>query len=73
MDSIKALGNPWNIIKPGLMFKAYPCAHISHFGVDAGLQLRQKYSVDWQQIADIEFRVPFFIGGINLLPNPRQA
>ena len=72
-DNIKALGNPWNIIKPGLMFKAYPCAHISHFGVDAGLQLRQKYSVDWQQIAEIEFRVPSFMGGAGFAPEPQTG
>jgi 2-methylcitrate dehydratase PrpD len=45
-ENLKALGNPWNIINPGLMFKAFPCAHISHFGVDAALQLRQKHSID---------------------------
>jgi len=73
MDNIKALGNPWNIIKPGLMFKAYPCAHISHFGVDAGLQLRQKYTIDWQQITEIEFRVPSFMGGIGFVPEPKTG
>ena len=57
-ENLQALGNPWNIIEPGLMFKAFPCAHISHFGVDAALQLRQKHSIDWRQIAEIEFRIP---------------
>jgi 2-methylcitrate dehydratase PrpD len=60
-ENLKALGNPWNIITPGLMFKAFPCAHISHFGVDAALQLKKKYSVDWQKIEEIEFRIPPFI------------
>jgi len=60
-ENLKALGKPWNIITPGLMFKAFPCAHISHFGVDAALQLRKKYSVDWQKIEEIEFRIPPFI------------
>jgi len=57
-ENLRALGNPWNIVNPGMMFKAFPCAHISHFGVDAALQLRKKYSIDWQQIAEIEFRIP---------------
>ena len=60
-ENLKALGNPWNIITPGLMFKAFPCAHISHFGVDAALQLKKKHSVDWQKIEEIEFRIPPFI------------
>ncbi|MGD0780082.1 MAG: MmgE/PrpD family protein [Dehalococcoidales bacterium] len=72
-ENLKALGNPWNIIKPGLMFKAFPCAHISHFGVDAGLQLRQKYSIDWRQIAEIEFRVPSFMGGAGVPPEPQKG
>jgi 2-methylcitrate dehydratase PrpD len=44
------------------MFKAFPCCHIGHFGADAGLQLRQKYSIDWRQIETIEFRVPSIMG-----------
>ena len=60
-ENLKALGNPWNIITPGLMFKAFPCAHISHFGVDAALQLKKKHSIDWQKIEEIEFRIPPFI------------
>ncbi len=62
-EYINALGNPWNIIQPGLMFKAFPLAHISHFGVDAALQLKEKHIIDWQQIEEIEFRVPSVLGG----------
>jgi 2-methylcitrate dehydratase PrpD len=53
------LGNPWNLISPGLMFKYYPCAHIAHFGVYAAQQLREKHSFDWREIKEIEFRTPF--------------
>jgi 2-methylcitrate dehydratase PrpD len=62
-EHINALGNPWNIVSPGLMFKAFPLAHISHFGVDAALQLKEKYVIDWQQIEEIEFHVPSVLGG----------
>jgi 2-methylcitrate dehydratase PrpD len=60
-ENIEALGHPWNLLDPGLMFKAFPIAHISHFGVEAALQLRNKYIVEWQKIAAIEFRIPPFI------------
>jgi 2-methylcitrate dehydratase PrpD len=66
-----ALGNPWNILKPGLMFKAYPCSHIVHFGVDAGLQLRRKYTIDWREIEEIEFRVPSIMGEAGTRPEPK--
>ena len=67
------LGNPWNIIDPGLMIKAYPCAHISHFGTYGGLQLRKKYSIDWHQIEKIEFQVPQVMRRIAAAPEPRDG
>jgi 2-methylcitrate dehydratase PrpD len=60
-ENISALGKPWNIIEPGLMFKAFPCAHISHFGVDAALNLKKIHSIDWRQIASIDYRISPFI------------
>ena len=71
LGPLNALGNPWNIIKPGLMFKAFPCCHIGHFGVDAGLQLRRKHSIDWRQIEEIEFRVPSIMKGMGSTPEPQ--
>jgi 2-methylcitrate dehydratase PrpD len=71
--NLEALGNPWNIVDPGLMFKAYPCAHISHFGVDAGLELRRKYAVDWHHIAEIEFRVPAVLAGVGARTEPQMG
>ncbi len=72
-ENLKALGNPWNIVKPGLMFKAFPCAHISHFGSDAALQLREKHSVDWKEIAEIEFHVPSILGRESSHPDPQSG
>lgn len=58
-EKLDMLGNPWNLISPGLMFKYYPCAHIAHFGVYAGQQLREQHSFDWREIEEIDFRTPF--------------
>jgi 2-methylcitrate dehydratase PrpD len=69
----KALGNPWNILNPGFMFKAFPCAHISHFGVTAGLQLRKQHSIDWKQISEIEFRIPSAIQKLVSYPDPKTG
>jgi 2-methylcitrate dehydratase PrpD len=56
---LSQLGNPWNLLNPGLMFKYYPCAHIAHFGVYAAQQLREKHAFDWREIQRIGFRTPF--------------
>ncbi len=61
-EKLDALGNPWALIVPGLMFKYYPCAHISHFGVYAAQLIREQHKVDWRQIEEIEFRSPFGMG-----------
>jgi 2-methylcitrate dehydratase PrpD len=72
-ENISALGNPWNIIDPGLMFKAFPCAHISHFGVDAALQLRKKHAIDWRQIAAMEYRISPFIQHAVIYTQPQSG
>jgi 2-methylcitrate dehydratase PrpD len=72
-ERLDSLGNPWNLISPGLMFKYYPCAHISHFGAYSGQQLRQKYSFDWREIVEIEFRQPPVLSRNSAPPDPETG
>jgi 2-methylcitrate dehydratase PrpD len=69
-ERLDTLGNPWNLVDPGLMFKYYPCAHIAHFGVYAAQQLRRQHSIDWRQIEEIEFRLPHFMSRHSSPPDP---
>ncbi|MBN2238406.1 MAG: MmgE/PrpD family protein [Dehalococcoidales bacterium] len=62
-ELLDMLGNPWNLLTPGLMFKYYPCAHIAHFGGYAGQEMRKKYSFDWKDISEILFETPFVRSG----------
>ena len=66
-------GNPWNLADPGLMFKYYPCAHISHFGAYAGQMLREKYPFDWRDITEIEFRQPERLSRNSAPPDPETG
>lgn len=72
-ERLDSLGNPWNLIDPGLMFKYYPCAHISHFGAYAGQQLREKHSFNWRQIEEIEFRQPHVLSRNSPPPDPETG
>jgi 2-methylcitrate dehydratase PrpD len=72
-EKLDLLGNPWNLVSPGLMFKYYPCAHISHFGVYAGQQLREKHDFDWRQIEEIEFRQPHLLSRNTAPPAPEKG
>jgi 2-methylcitrate dehydratase PrpD len=56
-EQIKALGNPWNILSPGLMFKAFPCAHTSNYGAYAAVEIKKKHAFDWREISEVEFRL----------------
>ncbi len=67
-ERLNQLGNPWNLVSPGLMFKYYPCAHIAHFGVYAGQQLREKHPFNWRDIAEIEFCTPFVRDSATVFP-----
>jgi 2-methylcitrate dehydratase PrpD len=66
-------GNPWNLVRPGLMFKYYPCAHISHFGAYAGQMLRKEHAFDWRDITDIEFRQPERLRRNSAPPDPETG
>jgi 2-methylcitrate dehydratase PrpD len=72
-ERLDSLANPWSLISPGLMFKSYPCAHLSHFGVYGALQLRQEHSIDWQQIEEIEFRIPHILERMSTTPAPQNG
>jgi 2-methylcitrate dehydratase PrpD len=72
-DRLHALGNPWNLLNPGLMFKYYPLAHISHFGVYAAQQLKEKYHFDWRQIEEIEFLQPNALSRNSSPPPPQNG
>jgi 2-methylcitrate dehydratase PrpD len=72
-EKIAMLGNPWSLVNPSLMFKYYPCAHISHFGVWAGQMLHKKYDFDWHNIAAIEFRQPKMLARNTTPPPPENG
>ena len=40
-----SLGNPFDIIEPGVTLKLYPCASASHTSIDAVVQLMQQYRI----------------------------
>jgi 2-methylcitrate dehydratase PrpD len=72
-ERLNTLGNPWNLLNPGLMFKYYPCAHISHFGAYAAQLLREKYKFDWRQIEEIEFLQPNTLSRNSSPPPPQNG
>ena len=67
------LGNPWNILTPGVSFKICPSCRATHFGMDAALYFRQKYSVDAEQISEIECHVPNHMESVLFYHTPQTG
>jgi 2-methylcitrate dehydratase PrpD len=53
-EKILELGKEWEI--PRLTFKSYPCGSISHPYMDCALKIKQKYSPEPEQIAEVVCR-----------------
>jgi len=67
------LGNPWNIVSPGLSFKVCPSCRATHFGMDAALGFREKLAVDAKHISEVECRVPNHMESVLFHHNPRTG
>jgi 2-methylcitrate dehydratase PrpD len=52
-----SLGQPFDIISPGISVKLYPCCYASHRAVDAALQLQKETDIEGPRIARVEARV----------------
>ena len=56
-DFWASLGNPYDIVSPGVSLKLYPCASQAHTAIDAALQLAQQYRVAPEQLAAVKVGV----------------
>jgi 2-methylcitrate dehydratase PrpD len=50
---IDALGNPWEILDPGIGVKLYPCCYATHRAIDAALDLRNRHRLTPDQIEEV--------------------
>ena len=67
------LGNPWNILSPGVSFKICPSCRATHFGMEAALYFRQKCAVGARQISEIECHVPNHMESVLFYHNPQTG
>lgn len=54
---IARLGDPFDVIRPGVALKLYPCHLASHTAIDAALQLVAQYRLDPQQVESVRVSV----------------
>ena len=54
----EAFGRPWRMVDPGLATKKHPSQYGTHRGIDAALELRQRYGLDPADIAAVRIVGP---------------
>jgi 2-methylcitrate dehydratase PrpD len=55
--AVASLGQPFDIISPGISVKLYPCCYATHRAVDAALQLQKDTDIEPRRVARVEVRV----------------
>ena len=52
--AVRALGEPWEIVSPGIGVKLYPCCYATHRAIDAALEIRAAHGIEAGDITRIE-------------------
>lgn len=55
---VTSWGQPWEILQPGLAFKAYPCCGASHLPADALLDLIAEHGLRAEDVAELVVTFP---------------
>ena len=51
-------GNPYRLVDPGVAIKKHPSQYGTHRGIDAALDLQERYGVDPERIAAVRIETP---------------
>ena len=59
LDAVtRDFGNPYRLVDPGVAIKKHPSQYGTHRGIDAALDLQQRFSIDPQRIASVRVETP---------------
>lgn len=65
-EALSRLANPYDVLQPGIILKAYPCHSASHSAIEATLQLVQQYRFQPNQVELVRVEAP--AGSLRALP-----
>jgi len=51
---MEKLGNPWELVTPGIYYKLYPCCHYGHAAINALLSIIREKRLDSENVESIE-------------------
>jgi 2-methylcitrate dehydratase PrpD len=52
--AVRGLGDPWEVVEPGIGVKLYPCCYATHRAIDAALEVRRLAGFNTQGIEAVE-------------------
>ena len=56
-EALSQLADPYDVLQPGIILKAYPCHSAAHAAIDATLQLVQQYQFEPGQVESVRVEV----------------
>jgi 2-methylcitrate dehydratase PrpD len=57
-EALSQLADPYDVLQPGIISKAYPCHSAAHTAIDATMQLVQQYQFQPGQVESVRVEVP---------------
>jgi 2-methylcitrate dehydratase PrpD len=69
--ALSSFGAPFEVLRPGLVFKLYPCCADLHASVDAILELRAQHGIDISAVRRIHCGVTPLAAGNAPYPHPK--
>ncbi len=57
-EFIHRLGNPYDVIDPGVALKLYPCGSATHTSIDAILHLIEQHNITPEQVQSVRVAIP---------------
>lgn len=70
---LERLGNPWDLLSPGLSVKKYPCCFATHHALDATLDLVREYGIRAEEVGEVVVKVMPGVSSILIHPRPQRG
>jgi 2-methylcitrate dehydratase PrpD len=71
--SLEQLGDPWEILNPGLSVKKYPCCYATHNALDATLSLVQEHEIKVEEVKEVAVKVRPEVPAVLIHPRPQKG
>ncbi|MGQ9476873.1 MAG: MmgE/PrpD family protein [Actinomycetota bacterium] len=76
-ELLKTLGEPYELLNPGLSFKPYPCCRGPQGAIDAALAAREEWKklgdIDPSNVEKVECRVPSWLRSVLVYHQPKTG